>query len=325
MTPQNYKTLQIYTNFSQKKFTKNYICLLIGTNYGNFADCLTQNRCIVMRRIEFIAPVEAMRGNLSGSQKLEYALNNNPAFDAPLGRQYAKNYQPRFIGAKRASDGHKYFGLRTKSATLITVASRKRMAVLGGCGSMIGIILTSISLGGSRDKLEQSWQWEIQNVPSQAGKTFRKFLTDKLYQMLNVGLPAAEFYTAGPVYSVLNPWCYNQSFSTTDPTVIVVSVPNDILVKFWLQLCCDEDYGFTNVTPIYFYVDGAQGIAVSTMLFNFLVGSRLNVLNLTTEEVGQESYMKKGDKYIKDNEGYALGDNVIDGDFNYTTTTVAPE
>lgn len=277
-----------------------------------------------MKKIEVAYPFEAARGALGGKQKLLYNDRNNPAFDAPIGRQYAKNYRTQMVAAKRASDGLNYFMIKKKSATLITVASRKRMAVLGGTGSMIGIILTSISLGGSRDKLEQSWQWEKENVSSQAGKTFRKFLTDKIYQMLNLGLPAAEFYTAGPVYSVLNPWCYNQSFTTTDPNVIVVSVPNDILVKFWLQLCCDEDYGFTNVTPTYFYVDGAQGIAVSTMLFNFLVGSRLNVLNLTSEESGQETYMKIGDKYLKDSTDYVLGDNVIDGDFNYTTTTVAP-
>ena len=54
-----------------------------------------------MKRIEFIAPVESMRGNLSGNQSLEYALNNNPAYDAPDGVQYARNYQPRLAPIKR--------------------------------------------------------------------------------------------------------------------------------------------------------------------------------------------------------------------------------
>lgn len=85
-----------------------------------------------MKRIEFIAPVEAMRGNLSrGKQTLLYAENNNPAWDAPVDqRSYARNYQPVFVGAKRSSDGHKYFSVKTKTATLINVNSKVAMALL---------------------------------------------------------------------------------------------------------------------------------------------------------------------------------------------------
>ena len=57
-----------------------------------------------MKRIEFISPVEAMRGNLSRTkQTLLYAENDNPAWDAPVDkRSYARNYQPIFVGAKVA-------------------------------------------------------------------------------------------------------------------------------------------------------------------------------------------------------------------------------
>lgn len=84
-----------------------------------------------MKRIEFIAPVEALRGNMSGAQKLVYAENDNPAFDAPVGRQYARNYKPRYIGYRRAKDGAVYFGVKRKSATKVDVASKVTMAALG--------------------------------------------------------------------------------------------------------------------------------------------------------------------------------------------------
>lgn len=84
-----------------------------------------------MKRIEFIAPVEALRGNMSGKQTLVYALNNNPAYDAPEGLQYARNYKPRYIGYRRAKDGAVYFGVKRKSATMVDAAAKITMAALG--------------------------------------------------------------------------------------------------------------------------------------------------------------------------------------------------
>lgn len=84
-----------------------------------------------MKRIEFIAPVEAIRGNMSGKQTLLYAENNNPAFDAPDGVQYARNYKPRYIGHRRAKDGLVYFSVKRKAATKIDATSKITMAALG--------------------------------------------------------------------------------------------------------------------------------------------------------------------------------------------------
>ena len=84
-----------------------------------------------MKRIEFIAPVEALRGNMSGKQTLVYAQNDNPAFDAPAGRQYARNYKPRYIGHRRAKDGAVYFSVKRRSATKVDAASKITMAALG--------------------------------------------------------------------------------------------------------------------------------------------------------------------------------------------------
>lgn len=276
-----------------------------------------------MKKIEVAYPFEAARGALGGRQKLLYNDRNNPAFEAPIGRQYAKNYRTQMVAAKRASDGLNYFMIKRRSATLITVASLKRMAVLGGTGSMIGIILTSISLGGVRDKLEQSWQWEMENVPSQSGKTFRKFLTDKIYQMLDVKNAAAEFYTAGPTYQVLNPWYAQAAPGPGDTDLIQISVPNDILVKFWLQLGTNP----LPALPIIFKVDSMTGIGFDDDSFQSIIVTypQFNVLGLTSITHDGSQYVGRGTRFLLDGTNYIdIGDNPI-ADKKYTTTTVAPE
>ena len=87
-------------------------------------------------------PIEEIRGKLAGSQKLEYAENNNPAYDSPLGkRNYARNYKTCIIACKRASDGKQYFQIKTKSAIGMTAKSKKRMAILGGAGAVYNVVV----------------------------------------------------------------------------------------------------------------------------------------------------------------------------------------
>lgn len=85
-----------------------------------------------MKRIEFIAPVESMRGNLSGGQNLVYNPDDVKAYYAAQGKQFAKNYATRYIGAKRSASGMKLFQVRTKSATVIDSSALMTMAVLSG-------------------------------------------------------------------------------------------------------------------------------------------------------------------------------------------------
>lgn len=285
-----------------------------------------------MKRIEVAYPFEAARGALGGRQKLLYNDRNNPAFEAPVGRQYAKNYRTQMVAAKRASDGLNYFLIKRRSATLITVASLKRMAVLGGTGSMIGIILTSISLGGVRDKLEQSWQWEMENVPSQSGKTFRKFLTDKLYQMLDVKNAAAEFYTAGPTYQVMNPWYVQPAPDPSDTDIIFINIPNDILIKFWQQLAYDDNN--PGAIPAYFSVNGNKGVSWTNVHYSFAdllditeAGlERFNVLGLEKGSLveGSTYYVMLGNKYVTLGANYITTFDDVVANAQYTTTSEVP-
>ena len=260
-----------------------------------------------MKRIEFIAPVEAMRGNLSGAQNLKYPTENNKAFESPEGSvNYARNYSTRFIGAKRASDGLKYFAVKTKTATHITTRSLMAMALLGGAGAMYAALV--------RNKASQSYagiyaQWvELQNIGET--RTFRNFVMDAFRRMLASKERKVVF--AGPrpgSITIYNPWTAGQQ--TTD-----MQVSQAILVKFWAQLA---------VNGISYDVDGMKGIATAGDTFEDIFEDAIeNVLNFSSVEIGGNSYVKTGSQYLKYGEGYVqIGEEII-SNAKYTLTDIAP-
>lgn len=258
-----------------------------------------------MKRIEFIAPVEAMRGNLSGAQNLKYPTQNNKAYESPEGSvNYARNYSTRFIGAKRASDGLKYFTVKTKTATHITARSLQAMALLGGAGAMYAAL--------SRNKASVTYtgihaQWvELQNIGET--RSFRKFVTDAFRRMLVAKSPNVVF--AGPrpgSITVNNPWKAAQSDD--------VQVSRDILVKFWPQLSTD---GFT------FSIDGIKLVGFSVIDFEGTVGLDANEpLSITTNEQG---YILMGTRYVTTSSGeYVKGTDIPVANAKYYTTDIAPQ
>lgn len=255
-----------------------------------------------MKRIEFIAPVEAMRGNLSGAQKLQYPTDNQGAYEAPVGSvNYARNYSPRFVGAKRAKDGHKYFSVRTKTANHLTAKAKKAMALLGGAGAMYAAIV--------RDKSSQLYTslyaqfLKFQEMGDK--RTFRAFMMDVLRRGLDE--KAATIVVAGPLspISIDNPW----NTTETNPNV---QVSQAVLVKFWGELAND---------PIYFDVDGMQGIANSGTDFGELtaISGGINVLGLTASSL----YVKKGTQWLLDGDEYVTTDDSVAAK-SYTLTSVSP-
>lgn len=256
-----------------------------------------------MKRIEFIAPVEAMRGNLSGAQNLQYPTDNNKAFESPEGSvNYARNYTTRFIGAKRASDGLKYFSVKTKTATHITSRSLQAMALLGGAGAMYAALV--------RNKASQSYagiyaQWvELQNLGST--KSFREYVMENLRQMLATKSGTAVFAGPRPVVTVNNPWMGAQ---TADMTI-----SRDILVKFWSQL-------FEN--GVTFSIDGVKVVADNEFTFEEVLGMSVNAtLSLSLDETG---YLKLGARYVLTPGGeYVKGTDTPVPNAKYYTTDIAP-
>lgn len=259
-----------------------------------------------MKRIEFIAPVEAMRGNLSGAQNLKYPTQNNKAFESPEGSvNYARNYSSRFIGAKRASDGLKYFAVKTKTATHITPLSLQAMALLGGAGAMYAALV--------RNKASQSYagiyaQWvELQNLGNT--KSFRAYVMDNLRQMLATKSHTVVFAGPRPAVTIINPWVAETQ--TTD-----MQVSQAILAKFWAQL---------SINGITFDVSGLKGIATAGETFGELITDEdKNILNIRSNTFGQYSYLMIGDQFIKQGADYVFSSAAIISNGKYTLTDIAP-
>lgn len=262
-----------------------------------------------MRRIEFIAPVEAMRGNLSGAQNLAYAKNDNKAFDAPEGRQYARNYDPRYIGAKISATGKKIFAVKTKAATKINAASLLRMALLGGTGALYASLLKN-----ENKYLHAEDVYGLYVSRRGETRTFRKFWNDQIRAFLSkkkVQISVSIVDEAGNLHQCQfkNPWVYTGGTPECP-------VSNEVLAKFWTQLASN---------PVIFTVGGAKGVAHSGDTFQTVIDGEYNVLGLEGYDGDAgETQVKLGEQYVAklvdgDVKGIQLTENA-DGQFILTET-----
>lgn len=258
-----------------------------------------------MKRIEFIAPVEAMRGNLGSKQDLEYGANGEHAFESDANKtNYAKNYQPRFIGAKVSRTGLKYFAVKCKTAVKTSAAWLLQCALMGAIAAIYGVVIANASL---RNALAT----EFKNAQA-AGytATFHKWVTNAIRSAL--AAKSATITVSGPKQTIT---LGNNPFSTAETAI---EISNDLLVKFWKYLCPNG---------IMFEVAGMKGIAVSTMDMMTLVGkSRLNVLNIAYQTIVTSEYATIGGRYLIDVDGEYVGEmyDLTDGAV-FTLTDVAPE
>lgn len=246
-----------------------------------------------MKLIEFISPVEAMRGNLSRTkQTLLYAENDNPAWDAPVDkRSYARNYQPIFVGAKVAKSGRKYFAIKTKTAITITAAAKTRMALLAASSEIANVISRDLRIFPALEELYAAnhpvgWsykRWQMNYI--RQGLANKTAITFPGYEQL-----AAVF--------IKNP--YINSVQPSSAIDISEFYPTELLVKFWTQLAND---------PIVFKVGDLTGIAHSGDEFVNVFGSSYNVLDLTSAEVGGSAYVNKGDLWLQSIDKEDSGDD----------------
>lgn len=260
-----------------------------------------------MKRIEFIAPVRAIRGNMSGNQVLQYAEHDNPAYDSPKGqRNYARNYRPSFIGASVSSTGKVYFVVKTKTAVHLTNKSLKAMALQGGTGALVGALLAN------KDKTpyQQTYTAWLAAVAAGQRVTFRKFASAYIRAALAAGAANITIVVGSVSASFKNPW---NNGSMTEGA----EVSEEVLVKFWSQL---------NLSGITFSVDGAKGIAIDGDTFGDLISNQnLNVLGLSSGTVGSTEYVKKSNLWvIKDGDYTQTESEPIEG-VNYELTATAPE
>ena len=233
------------------------------------------SKSTIMRRIEYIAPVAAVRGNLSGKQTLLYPTKNNAAWESPSDkRNYATNYAPRYIGAKRSRDGHTFFAVKQRSSVTMSDAMRKQQAVLGGTKAVYdALIHNPLTFGRmqalyieSPERNSYGWsmyKWAYSQISGQVGSKI-------------AGIRIIGKLTGGQTPLVVqNPW-----INTAVTGAVTITISADVLAKFWEQLSVD---GY------YFFVNGECGLFVNSWT-NFMALSgrtqnqQYNILNLAEDE-----------------------------------------
>lgn len=239
---------------------------------------------ISMKRIEFIAPVEAMRGNLSGKQDLLYAENDNKAYESPAGSvNYARNYRPSFIGVKVSATGKKYFTLKQRSAIHMTSKAKKAMAVLGGAGSLYASLVRTKS---SAIYVAIYAQWlALQDLGSTS--TFREWVTGIFMKGLRTKVSQFAFTGPNNTSYVKNPWMMSEQTEGC-------GVSQPILWKFYDQLAAQ---------PVNFYIDGIKGYAQQDNTFSAVASLNQGIFTLTE---GENGLLLCNGVHVK------LGDNTVE-------------
>lgn len=260
-----------------------------------------------MKRIQFIAPVEAIRGNMSGNQDLRYAEHDNKAFEAPEGVQYARNYTPRFIGARVSKSGLCYFQVKTKSATKVTMQTKRNMALIGAVAGIESFVKRS-----GVDKwvvLQQVYAQDKGAGLIGSGVTFKMWLDEQIRTMLTSFAVSINIGGQAPFFGVeiRNPW--RSAAGSKD-------IAQDLLMKFW---------DFFVTVPITFLVGSVYGNAMEDDTFGDFVAAGYNTIGLSLAKVGNTDYVKQGDNWVKDEEGnYVTSASVIANNGQYGLSDQAP-
>ena len=240
-----------------------------------------------MKRIEFIAPVEAMRGNLSGAQKLVYAKKDNPAWDAPEGKSYARNYKPRFIGAKRAATGATIFATKVRSAINNSTKVKVAQAVLGSMPMLLDGVETNLSLNGNLYACYNASKQKAQ------GYSLRKYFIEKVQSQVSRGAATISIVERSGsqtfTCAFANPYI-KPGISSADTIIF----NPEIIDKFFDQLSNGRR----------FKIEGAgEGITFGGWTYNDLLTKEsglYNVLGLSKETIGGNDYMKLGNLYLQE-------------------------
>lgn len=171
------------------------------------------------RKIRFIAPVESISGNLSGSQDLLYP-NNVKAWNSGSARPNASNYVTRYIGVRRNRDGALYYAVKTKTTTVLGMTTRTAMAAFGGAASCTSWIMHDAE---HLPQLQSMWR----NVVARGNRiTFHKFIYNQVYPILDAKtatIQISDSSTGGVQYK--NPW-------VEGGTGTAIAISEAIITKF---------------------------------------------------------------------------------------------
>lgn len=169
--------------------------------------------------IEFIAPVEAMRGDLSGGQKLRYGANGDS--DAFTNPGSAKNYSAKYIGNRSTLFGRNRKGFSLKRRSTFASASKEPAAFLGGAASFAYHAKGTLAIAAQL--------MDVYDAARAAGKTYgmnmRGWLTKTVYPQLVAKQATITVAEGSLSVSMKNPW-------VSGGTGTEVTVPANIVTKF---------------------------------------------------------------------------------------------
>ena len=95
-----------------------------------------------VKRVEYIVPIDYLRGNISGCQTITY--DGGTAYAMGVGeRVTADNYRPSLItmAAISRTGVKKYFQVRTKTTVNMTAAAKRNLAAMGGSGALYASLI----------------------------------------------------------------------------------------------------------------------------------------------------------------------------------------
>lgn len=249
------------------------------------------------RKINYIDPVESVQGLLGSKQELQYAENNNRAFDSPAGkRNYARNYSTRFVGLKRARDGKKYYAVRKRSAFTASSGALKVCALLSCARSIYGEVKKDLSQYLRVQSLYTLY------ITDGGTDTLYKWVFGQIYEQLK--RDADTLIIAHGAYSL--PLGGNP-FGTTTPRA---PIGRSVLVKFWTYMRSDN---------IYFYINGQKGIAFNGAQFSDIIADDvLNVLNLSARNVSGTNIVFYNVFTVTDEDGVSVkSSSSVETNYNY--------
>lgn len=169
-----------------------------------------------MKRIEYIAPIDWMSGNLSGRQMIKYSNAGAKAYDLSVGeRATAVGYQPRLIARRMYQKRRNFYQVRTKTSVNMSSAYRTSIALMGGAAAMFAAIMS--------DKASAIYAAVL------AAKAKEQSMRAYLIPILRKGLENKDEQIAiAPETYVTNPWQYTGT-QNIDVSAAIVSKFTDVL------------------------------------------------------------------------------------------------
>lgn len=234
------------------------------------------------KRVLMIAPFEALRGNVSGKQKLVYAENDNPAYEAPDGVNYARNYKPRYVVSMNAKTGNVHFGLKRKHASVNNELTRRTMGALGASQDLYRKAVKDLSVIG---QLMACYNASSEKA---SGESLFKYFTKVADSAFRRKLATISFFEmdGNTTHScaIDNPFIQGVAGHQVEMTPAIVQ-------KFFKSLCGDT--GFEIV------VGGYPIIGFLNMTWGDVAeNDQLNVSNVTTVTSGSQTFVKIGDMWV---------------------------